>query len=202
MCGAALKSHVGFDPCRKRLWRSKRKCGRGDERNAKKRKGSDSGRWSGSGNAKGSENGRENETERGSVGGKDARIHGCKDEFDTDADRVLPLGPDQEAEIATGVSETAFSCCVHSGCSQSKTCTYTYGGVACLAKPALLCFFRDGRSSSSHRSRRHHSSHSREDGGERDRERERKHRHKERHRSHSHSHRHKRKRFRVDSDIM
>ena len=53
---------------------------------------------------------------------------------------------------------------------------------------------RDGGSSSSHRSRRHRSSHSREEGGDRDRERERKHRHKERHRSRSHSHRHKRKR--------
>lgn len=36
----------------------------------KKRRGSDSGRWSGSGNVKERENGRGNETERGSVGGK------------------------------------------------------------------------------------------------------------------------------------
>lgn len=41
-----------------------------------------------------------------------------KDEVHTGADGVLPLGPDQEAEIATGVSETAVVSCVYSGCNQ------------------------------------------------------------------------------------
>lgn len=63
-------THTRSDLCRKRLWRSRKKWGRGDERNAKRRRGSDSGRWSGSGNVKERENGRGNETERGSVGGE------------------------------------------------------------------------------------------------------------------------------------
>ncbi|KAL3066932.1 hypothetical protein OYC64_016807 [Pagothenia borchgrevinki] len=58
--------------------------------------------------------------------------------------------------------------------------------------------YRDGGTSSSHHSRRHRSSRSREEAGDRavdrNRDRERKHRHKERHRSRSHSHRSKRKR--------
>lgn len=55
--------------CRKQLWRSKKKCGRGDEKNVKKKRESGSGRWNESGNVKERENGRENEKERGSVGG-------------------------------------------------------------------------------------------------------------------------------------
>lgn len=60
----------------------------------------------------------------------------------------------------------------------------------------FLSGFREGGSSSSHRSRRH-----REDG-ERERERERKHRHKDRHRSRSHSHRSKRKRYQINSTLL
>lgn len=73
----------------------------------------------------------------------------------------------------------------------------------CFFSPAENDLSRDGGSSSSHRSRRHRSSHSREEGGERDRERERerKHRHKDRHRSRSHSHRRKKKRCRFYSSL-
>lgn len=79
----------------------------------------------------------------------------------------------------------------------------------CLMNTVLkICFsswnspFRDGGSSSSHRSRRHRSSRSREDGADRDRDRERKHRHKERHRSRSHSHRRKKKRWRCYTSLV
>lgn len=55
---------------RKQLWRSKKKCERGDERSVKKKSESVSGRWSERGNGNGRENGRENETESENAGGE------------------------------------------------------------------------------------------------------------------------------------
>lgn len=66
--GFHLHSFLVLD--RKQLWRSKKKCERGEERNVKKKRESASGKWSERENGKGRENGSENETERESAGGK------------------------------------------------------------------------------------------------------------------------------------